>query len=143
MKMSWDYKQPFNPESDEVAKENNGVALEDLYDANGNLQAKKGELLSSFALLRDDGSTASSCWIYTGCWTEQGNQMAKRDNSDPSGIGNTLGWAWAWPLNRRVIYNRASADPQGKPWDKNRVLIEWNGKKWVGNDIPDFNTSAP
>ena len=143
MKMSWDYKQPFNPESDEVAKENNGVALEDLYDANGNLQAKKGELLSSFALLRDDGSTASSCWIYTGCWTEQGNQMAKRDNSDPSGIGNTLGWAWAWPLNRRVIYNRASADPQGKPWDKNRILIEWNGKKWVGNDIPDFNTSAP
>ncbi|RUT66624.1 formate dehydrogenase-N subunit alpha [Morganella morganii] len=141
MKMSWDYKQPFNPESDEVAKENNGTALEDLYDASGNLQAKKGELLSSFALLRDDGSTASSCWIYTGCWTEQGNQMAKRDNSDPSGIGNTLGWAW--PLNRRVIYNRASADPQGKPWDKNRILIEWNGKKWVGNDIPDFNTSAP
>ncbi len=143
MRMHWDYKQPFHPESEEMAKENNGIALVDLYDADGNLQAKKGQLLNSFALLRDDGSTASSCWIYSGCWTEQGNQMAKRDNSDPSGLGNTLGWAWAWPLNRRIIYNRASADPQGKPWDKNRVVIEWKGNKWVGNDVPDFNTSAP
>nr|WP_306803455.1 formate dehydrogenase-N subunit alpha [Providencia sp. PROV266] len=143
MQMRWNYKRQFHPESEEVAKENNGVALVDLYDADGNLQAKKGELLSSFALLRDDGSTASSCWIYTGSWTEKGNQMANRDNSDPSGIGNTLGWAWAWPLNRRVIYNRASCDTQGRPWDKKRTLIEWNGKKWVGNDIPDFNTSAP
>ncbi|MGV2470588.1 formate dehydrogenase, partial [Bacillus subtilis] len=61
----------------------------------------------------------------------------------PSGIGNTLGWAWAWPLNRRVIYNRASCDTKGKPWNKDLVLIEWNGKKWVGNDVPDFNASAP
>lgn len=80
---------------------------------------KKGQLLNSFALLRDDGSTASSCWIYAGSWTEQGNQMANRDNADPSGLGNTLGWAWAWPLNRRVLYNRASADINGKPWDLN------------------------
>lgn len=94
MKMSWNYKQPHEPQSDEVAKENNGYALEDLYDANGVLIAKKGQLLSSFAHLRDDGTTASSCWIYTGSWTEQGNQMANRDNSDPSGLGNTLGWAW-------------------------------------------------
>lgn len=76
---------------------------------------RKGQLLNSFALLRDDGSTASSCWIYTGSWTEQGNQMANRDNADPSGTGNTLGWARAWPLNRRVLYNRASADINGKP----------------------------
>lgn len=87
MKMSWNYKQPHEPQSDEVAKENNGYALEDLYDANGVLIAKKGQLLSSFAHLRDDGTTASSCWIYTGSWTEQGNQMANRDNSDPSGLG--------------------------------------------------------
>ncbi|KMV36370.1 formate dehydrogenase [Franconibacter pulveris] len=143
LKMRWDYKQPDKPEAEEIAKENNGYALEDLYDQNGVLLAKKGELLSSFALLRDDGATASACWIYAGSWTAQGNQMANRDNSDPSGLGNTLGWAWAWPLNRRVIYNRASADPQGKPWDPKRVLIEWNGAKWVGNDVPDFNTSAP
>ncbi|EIC1519886.1 formate dehydrogenase, partial [Escherichia coli] len=127
MKMSWNYKQPHEPQSDEVAKENNGYALEDLYDANGVLIAKKGQLLSSFAHLRDDGTTASSCWIYTGSWTEQGNQMANRDNSDPSGLGNTLGWAWAWPLNRRVLYNRASADINGKPWDPKRMLIQWNG----------------
>ncbi|WP_313666652.1 molybdopterin dinucleotide binding domain-containing protein, partial [Atlantibacter hermannii] len=143
LKMSWSYKRPDHPESAEVAKENNGVALADLYDPNGNLLAKKGELLSSFALMRDDGTTASSCWIYAGSWTEKGNQMANRDNSDPSGLGNTLGWAWAWPLNRRIIYNRASADPMGKPWDSKRMLIKWNGSKWVGNDIPDYNTAAP
>ncbi|MDR6257316.1 formate dehydrogenase-N alpha subunit [Klebsiella variicola] len=143
LKMSWSYKQPDHPESAEVAKENNGYALADLYDQNGALLAKKGQLLNSFALLRDDGSTASSCWIYTGSWTEQGNQMANRDNADPSGLGNTLGWAWAWPLNRRVLYNRASADINGKPWDAKRMLIQWNGSKWVGNDIPDFNTAPP
>ncbi|KAA9985005.1 formate dehydrogenase, partial [Escherichia coli] len=137
LKMSWNYKQPDEPHSEEVAKENNGYALEDLYDANGTLLARKGQLLSSFALLRDDGTTSSSCWIYTGSWTEQGNQMSRRDNADPSGLGNTLGWAWAWPLNRRVLYNRASADPQGKPWDPKRMLIQWNGAKWTGNDIPD------
>ena len=59
------------------------------------------------------------------------------------GLGNTLGWAWAWPLNRRVLYNRASADINGKPWDAKRMLIQWNGSKWVGNDIPDFNTAPP
>ena len=118
LKMGWHYKQPDRPESEEVAKENNGYALADLFDANGAPLAKKGQLLNSFALLRDDGTTASSCWIYTGSWTEQGNQMANRDNADPSGLGNTLGWAWAWPLNRRVLYNRASADINGKPWDE-------------------------
>ena len=143
LKMGWRYEQPGHPESEEVAKENNGYALADLYDANGTLLAKKGQLLDTFARLRDDGTTASACWIYAGSWTSKGNQMANRDNSDPSGLGNTLGWAWAWPLNRRIIYNRASADPMGNPWDPKRMLIEWNGSKWVGNDIPDYNTAAP
>ena len=67
-----------------------------------------------------DGTTSSGCWIFAGSWTPEGNQMARRDNADPSGLGNTLGWAWAWPLNRRILYNRASADPQGKPWDPKR-----------------------
>ena len=53
--------------------------------------------------------------------------MARRDNADPSGLGNTLGWAWAWPLNRRILYNRASADPQGNPWDPKRQLLKWDG----------------
>ena len=143
LNMTWNYKLPDGPESEEVAKESNGYALADLFDAEGKLLVKKGELLDSFAQLRDDGTTSSGCWIWTGSWTRNGNQMANRDNSDPSGLGNTLGWAWAWPLNRRIIYNRASADPQGKPWDAKRMLIEWNGTKWVGNDIPDYNTAPP
>jgi formate dehydrogenase major subunit len=70
--------------------------------------------------------------------------MARRDNSDPTGIGNTLNWAWAWPANRRVLYNRASCDLEGKPFNKHRTLVSWNGKGWVGADVPDFvATNAP
>ena len=143
MNISWEYDIPTAPHPDELAKELNGYALADIKDANGNVIVKKGELLSSFAQLKDDGTTASGCWIYAGSWTEQGNQMANRDNSDPSGLGNTLGWAWAWPANRRIIYNRASADRDGKPWDKERALIFWNGKKWTGYDVPDFKADEP
>jgi formate dehydrogenase major subunit/formate dehydrogenase-N alpha subunit len=70
--------------------------------------------------------------VYCGSWTEQGNQMANRDNSDPYGLGCTPGWAWSWPANRRILYNRASADPAGKPWDAKRALLHWDGKKWAG-----------
>lgn len=141
--MSWNYKAPHTPTPAELAQENNGFALADLVDEKGNVIVKKGELLSSFAQLRDDGSTASACWIYSGQWTPKGNQMANRDNSDPSGLGNTLGWAFAWPLNRRIIYNRASADINGQPWDKHRQLIKWNGKNWNYIDIADYGTAAP
>ncbi|QIW16123.1 formate dehydrogenase-N subunit alpha [Pasteurellaceae bacterium RH1A] len=141
--MTWNYANPLEPKADEVAKENNGYALEDLLDANGNVVVKKGELLSSFAQLRDDGTTSSGCWIYTGQWTPKGNQMANRDNSDPSGLGNTLGWAFAWPLNRRIIYNRASADRAGNPWNPKRQLVKWNGKNWNYIDVADYGTAPP
>lgn len=143
LNMSWNYLQPHNPQAEEVAMENNGKALADLHDADGNVIVKKGQQLSSFAQLRDDGSTSSGCWIFAGSWTPEGNQMARRDNADPSGLGNTLGWAWAWPLNRRILYNRASADPAGKPWDPKRKLISWNDGKWTGIDIADYSTAAP
>lgn len=143
LNMSWNYLQPHNPQAEEVAMENNGKALADLRDADGNVIVKKGQQLSSFAQLRDDGSTSSGCWIFAGSWTPEGNQMARRDNADPSGLGNTLGWAWAWPLNRRILYNRASADPAGKPWDPKRKLIGWNDGKWTGIDIADYSTAAP
>lgn len=143
LNMSWNYLQPHNPQAEEVAMENNGKALADLRDTDGNVIVKKGQQLSSFAQLRDDGSTSSGCWIFAGSWTPEGNQMARRDNADPSGLGNTLGWAWAWPLNRRILYNRASADPAGKPWDPKRKLISWNDGKWTGIDIADYSTAAP
>ncbi len=143
LSMAWGYLDPDNPTPEEVAQENNGRALADLLDANGHVLVKKGQQLSSFAQLRDDGTTTSGCWIFAGSWTPEGNQMALRDNADPSGIGNTLGWAWAWPLNRRILYNRASADPQGNPWDPKRQLIAWNGDKWDGVDIPDYSNAAP
>lgn len=144
MHIQWNYAQPLHPSPEEITKEQNGYALEDLYDETGKLVRKKGELLSSFGELRADGSTASGCWIYTGSWTEDGNQMANRDNSDPSGLGITLGWAWAWPANRRILYNRASADRMGQPWDPKRRLFTWTGQRWTGWDVPDFNpTAAP
>ena len=105
--------------------------------------AKAGDQLDSFAHLRDDGSTSSGCWIFCGAWNSKGNMMARRDNADPSGLGSTLGWAFAWPANRRILYNRASADPAGKPWDPKRKLIGWNGQKWVGVDVPDFKVDSP
>ena len=64
--------------------------------------------------------------------------MARRDNSDPTGIGQTLNWAFSWPANRRVMYNRASCDPNGKPFDPGRKLIAWNGTAWSGADVPDY-----
>ncbi len=67
--------------------------------------------------------------------------MARRDNADPTGIGNTLNWAWAWPANRRVLYNRASCDLQGKPFDPDRALVQWNGKRWGGADVPDVGAT--
>lgn len=117
--------------------------MEDVKDADGNVIVKKGELLSSFAQLRDDGSTSSGNWIYCGQWTPKGNQMANRDASDPSNLGNTLGWAFAWPLNRRVLYNRASADLSGKPWNPKRQLVRWNGKNWNYVDVADYGTAPP
>ena len=143
LNMAWDYADPFDPKPEEVAKESNGRALADLLDDKGNLILRKGQLLNDFGQLRDDGSTVCFNWIFAGSWTEQGNQMARRDNTD-SGLGNTPGWAWAWPQNRRVLYNRASADPAGNPWDPKRKLIGWDGVRWSGVDVPDFApTIAP
>ncbi len=145
LKMTWPYADPESPTPEEVAMEFNGRALADVTDAADQTKvlAKRGEQLSSFAQLRDDGSTASGCWIFCGSWTQAGNQMGRRDNSDPTGIGQTLGWAWAWPANRRVLYNRASCDVNGKPFDPSRKLIAWNGRAWTGPDIPDFKADEP
>ena len=78
---------------------------------------EKGKQVAGFAQLRDDGSTACGCWIYSGCFNEEGNNMARRDNTDPDDAGFYPNWAFSWPANRRILYNRASADMNGKPWD--------------------------
>src|SRR5262249_21695484 len=72
------------------------------------------------------------------CFTEAGNNMARRDNHDRDDVGLFSNWAFSWPANRRILYNRASADPTGKPWDDSRKLLEWNGKNWTGYDVPDI-----
>ncbi|MGM3173286.1 formate dehydrogenase-N subunit alpha [Dickeya lacustris] len=142
LNINWNYQDPEDPTPEEIARESNGMALADVVDDKGNLLLKKGQQLADFSQLRDDGSTASFCWIYAGSWTEAGNQMANRDNTDV-GLGATPGWAWCWPQNRRILYNRASADLQGKPWDSKRKLLEWTGQKWKGIDVPDFAATVP
>ena len=143
LNIDWPYYNPNDPTAEELAKELNGRALVDLRNANGDVIRKAGEQLAGFGEMRDDGSTLSGCWIYAGSWTEDGNMMARRDNSDPTGIGQTLNWAWAWPANRRILYNRASCNVEGQPFDPARELIEWNGSKWVGADVPDYKADEP
>jgi formate dehydrogenase major subunit len=143
LNLTWDYIDPVDPDPEEMAKEMNGRALTDLKDAKGQTLVKAGQQLDGFAQLRDDGSTMSGCWIFSGSYTEKGNQMARRDASDPREAGIAPNWAWAWPANRRILYNRASADPSGKPWNPAKSVIEWNGSKWVGLDVPDYTAAAP
>jgi len=136
----WPYANPDNPTAEELAKEYSGRARVDLVDPKDPTRVlrKAGEQVAGFGELRDDGSTLCGCWIYAGCWSPAGNLMARRDNSDPTGIGQTLNWAWAWPANRRIMYNRASCDLEGKPFNPRHDLIHWDGKAWVGADVPDF-----
>ena len=102
----------------------------------------EGRPLSSYEQLNEDGSTACGCWIYCGVYTDGVNQAARRK---PGSEQNWLGpeWGWAWPANRRVLYNRASADPDGKPWSERKALVWWDDEesKWTGHDVPDFSAS--
>jgi formate dehydrogenase major subunit len=145
LNLTWNHLQPESPSPDELAREFNGKALADVTDPKDpkTVLAKAGEQLDGFAQLRDDGSTSSGCWLFCGAWTSKGNMMARRDNSDPSGLGSTLNWAFSWPANRRILYNRASADPSGKPWDPKRKVIGWTGQKWAGVDVPDIKVDSP
>ena len=146
LNLSWPYTTPQNPSFAEVAKEINGKALADLTDeelAPGQT-IKAGQQVPGFAWLRDDGTTACGNWLYSGSWTEAGPQMQRRGTDDPSGLGIYPNWAWSWPANRRVMYNRASCDPSGKPWDFERRQVWWSEaqQKWLGNDVPDFKADS-
>ncbi len=128
--LTWDYPTEgaiAEPSAEAVLAEING------YDANG-------APLSSYEQLNEDGSTACGCWIYTGCYSDGVNQVARRKPwREQSWVAPE--WGWAWPANRRIIYNRASADPDGKPWSERKAYIWWDDDKarWTGHDVPDFD----
>jgi formate dehydrogenase major subunit len=136
--LTMDYADPRRPTLDELAQEINGRDL------------TTGKRLESFGDLLDDGTTTAGDWIYTGHYPESGNLTRRRDGvqnpekNDPTGMGFYHNWAWSWPVNRRIFYNRASADPQGRPWDPERPGIMWDPKQqlWVG-DVPDYPDDEP
>jgi formate dehydrogenase major subunit len=132
--LKWDYPEHGprgEPDAEAVLKEING------YDV------ASGKPLSGFTDLVDDGSTACGCWIYSGIYADGVNQARRREPGevhDPAGGWVSPEWAWAWPANRRLLYNRASADPEGKPWSERKRYVWWDEDdgKWTGYDIPDF-----
>jgi formate dehydrogenase major subunit len=133
--LTWDYpvKGPLDePEAEAVLAEISG------WDSDG-------KPLSTYLDLADDGSTVSGCWIYCGSYADGVNQTARRKpGAEQSWVAPE--WGWAWPLNRRILYNRASAAPDGTPWSERKAYVWWDpdGKKWTGHDVPDFTpTLAP
>src|SRR4051812_19883513 len=128
--LKWDYGSGDEPSAEAVLKEING------YDV------ATGEPLPGFAQLKSDGSTACGCWIYSGVYADGVNQARRRDAGDIRAPGGWVSpeWAWAWPANRRMLYNRASADPEGRPWSERKRYVWWdeNEGKWTGYAVPDF-----
>ncbi len=142
IRMAWNYTNPLNPNLEEVAQEINGKVLEDFKDEATGAEYKKGQRLPGFAALRADGKTLCGNWVHSGYFTEAGNLAARRNPVDsPIGIGSYPNWAFSWPANRRILYNRAGADPSGKPWDPERIAVYWNGERWVG-DTPDIKADS-
>lgn len=135
--MNWNYDRPGleEPDIDRVALEINGYTVAD------------GKALASFAKLTDDGTTACGCWIHCGYWAVDPDLKVvaakRRDRTDKTGLGLYPKWSFAWPLNRRIVYNRCSCDPSGRPWDPSRALVAWDGSKWVTDDVPDFGAKNP
>jgi formate dehydrogenase major subunit len=144
LNLSWAYADASHPPLAQAAMEINGKALADVKDATGQVAVKAGQQLPGFASLQDDGSTMCGNWIYSGMWTEAGAQIQRRGTEDPSGLGIYPNWSWSWPANRRVLYNRASCDLEGKPWDPDRKQVWWSeaAGKWAGNDVPDFKPDS-
>ncbi|MDX6703994.1 MAG: formate dehydrogenase major subunit [Baekduia sp.] len=132
--LSWPYEEhgpEREPHAEDVLREINGYAV------------SSGAPLPGFAELKADGSTACGCWIYCGVMADGVNQARRRepgDIDDPEGGWVSPEWGWVWPANRRLLYNRASADPQGRPWSERKKYIWWDEEqgKWTGYDVPDF-----
>jgi len=144
LNLTWAYQNAEVPTSAELLREYSGRALVDLTDPKDptKVLVAAGTQLSAFAQLRDDGSTSCGNWLYCGQWSPAGNLTARRDTSDPTGLGVYPNWGVSWPANRRILYNRASADTAGKPWDPSRRYLHWDGAKWGGADVPDMRPDA-
>jgi formate dehydrogenase major subunit len=142
LNLKWDYRDASGKfDALKVSKQINGHYTQDLTITDpvtgAKEENKKGETVPTFAKLMADGSTSSGNWVMAGSFDQKGlNKMAKRGKEDPTGLGLFAEWAYAWPLNRRIIYNRASCDLEGKPYNPKMKLLEWTGDKWVG-DVPD------
>lgn len=136
--LSWDY--PVHGEYDEPSAE--AVLME----ING-YEVESRRPLSAFTEMKDDGSTLGGCWIYTGVFADGVNQAARRKpGKDQSWVAPE--WGWVWPANRRILYNRASADPEGRPWSERKAYVWWDPDKgengeWTGHDVPDFQKTKP
>ncbi len=130
--LTWDYPKDEHGETDAeaVLREING------YHVSGE---RAGQLLDKFADMKADGSTSGGCWIYTGVYAGGVNRSANRVPGQEQDE-TAAEWGWAWPMNRRILYNRASADPQGRPWSERKKYVWWDeeAKKWTGKDVPDF-----
>ena len=136
--LTWDYPQDEHgePDADAVLREINGTYLSG---------EQAGQALPGFGALKADGSTASGCWIYSGVYADEVN-ASKNKLPDAQQSWVAPNWGWAWPMNRRILYNRASADPQGRPWSERKAYVWWDEQtgRWVGHDVPDFPlTTAP
>ena len=129
--LTWDYGgDGEEPDPQAVLAEINGRQL---------IGPQAGEHLASYTQMRADGSTEGGCWIYTGVYAGGINHAA--DRQPDAGAGQPPAeWGWAWPANRRILYNRASADPEGKPWSERKRYIWWDAEqnRWTGRDVPDF-----
>jgi formate dehydrogenase major subunit len=134
----WDYE---SDAAQSVAGEPD--ALKILKEING-YETTTGRHLGGFGELKDDGTTTCASWIYCGVFPAPDKNLAARKEPDPPGVvGAQLNWGWAWPANRRVMYNRASADAAGNPWSERKKWVWWDGQKWTGYDVPDFATTKP
>ncbi len=136
LKLNWDIASDHAFDPHKVAKLINGFYTKDV--TIGDKTYKKGDQVAAFPALQADGSTCSGNWVYCGSYTADGNKAAKRDKTQTEmqeRIGLYPNWAWAWPVNRRIIYNRASVDKTGKPFAPEKPVIAWEGGKWVGDVV--------
>jgi formate dehydrogenase major subunit len=133
--LAWNYPTSgphAEPSAEDVLKEINGY------------EVATGRPLSSYTEYRDDGSTVGGCWIYCGVFKDGVNQAARRKpGKEQDWVAAE--WGWAWPLDRRILYNRASADPDGRPWSERKAYVWWDPDKgeWTGHDVPDFEKTKP